>query len=68
MESEKRFFKEGTPSTRLKLIKSKTFNVGAIALTYQLDGKNCNMNIPILIDEANCDERGIKQTYEKRTG
>lgn len=37
MGSGKRFFKEGMPTTRLKLVKSKTLDLGVVALTYQPD-------------------------------
>jgi dihydrofolate reductase len=39
MRNGKRFFKEGMPITRLKLVKSETLNLGVMALTYQPDRK-----------------------------
>ncbi len=39
MGSGKRFFKEGMPITRLKLVTSKTLSLGVVALTYQPDRK-----------------------------
>ena len=35
MGSGKRFFKEGMDTTRLKLVKTQTFNVGVVLLCYQ---------------------------------
>ena len=35
MGSGKRFFKEGMDTTRLKLVKTKTFNLGVVLLCYQ---------------------------------
>lgn len=37
MGSGRHFFREGMPTTRLKLVKSKTLDLGVVALTYQPD-------------------------------
>jgi dihydrofolate reductase len=35
MGTGKRFFKEETPTTRLKLVKTQALSLGVVALTYQ---------------------------------
>jgi dihydrofolate reductase len=39
MGSGRRFFKDGMPNTKLRLVESKTLSLGVLTLTYQLDKK-----------------------------